>query len=157
MENIRLSHVFKWQSENELLLGMMKAFDNRRDAKRARENGARRRAEDPAYRIECNMRGRLYAALKGKGKSKRTMELVGCTAVALKDYLQSLFTEGMTWQNHGEWEVDHKCPVALFDLSDPWEQRICFHFTNLQPLWKHDNREKSDRYTAMDALARWGV
>ena len=48
----------------------------------------------------------------------------------------------MTWENYGEWEVDHILPCASFDLEQPEAQRQCFHYTNLQPLWKADNRSK---------------
>jgi len=45
--------------------------------------------------------------------------------------------KGMTWENRGKggWHIDHVLPYASFDLSDPEQQKICFHYTNLQPLW----------------------
>jgi hypothetical protein len=147
MDNHRLSHVLKWQEDNALYLGMMKAHDTRKEAVRRNKRNKIRRATDPAFKIQGLLRGRLRSALKGKGKSKRTMELVGCTAAQLKVYIEQQFAPLMSWDNHGEWEIDHRCPVALFDLSDPIQQRICFHYTNLQPLWKRLNRQKSDSYT----------
>jgi hypothetical protein len=59
-------------------------------------------------------------------------------------HLESKFTEGMSWSNYGYkgWHVDHIKPCASFDLSDPEEQKKCFHYTNLQPLWWYDNFKK---------------
>jgi hypothetical protein len=108
-----------------------------------------RRKKDPTFRLRCNLSIRIVDALKGKCKSKRTIELVGCTINELKTHLENKFTEGMTWQNYGKggWDVDHIIPCAIFELSDPIEQQQCFHYTNLQPLWHLDNMTKSDTIT----------
>jgi hypothetical protein len=53
----------------------------------------------------------------------------------------------MSWQNYGEWHIDHVRPLASFDLSDPAQQRAAFHFSNTQPLWAKENLAKSDRWT----------
>ena len=74
------------------------------------------------------------------------MKLVGCNSKELKEHLESQFIEGMNWNNYGEWHVDHIKPCAAFDLSDPIQQKECFNYTNLQPLWAKDNIRKSDKY-----------
>lgn len=106
-----------------------------------------RRANDPAFKIAGLLRTRLYNAVKtgGAGKSASTLKLVGCTLTKLMEHLEVQFTEGMTWANKGEWEIDHIKPCASFDLTDPAQQRACFHWTNLQPLWAADNKAKSNR------------
>jgi hypothetical protein len=73
------------------------------------------------FKILDNLRTRLHAALKGASKSASTVELLGCTSVEFKDHLESQFTEGMTWGNHGThgWHMDHIRPCASFDLKDP--------------------------------------
>ena len=73
---------------------------------------------------------------------------MGCTIPYLKKYLESQFNEGMTWENHGEngWHIDHIKPCAAFDLTKPEEQKKCFHYTNLQPLWGNENHEKYSWY-----------
>jgi hypothetical protein len=100
---------------------------------------------DINFKILCNLRGRVWHALKGTGKSKRTLDLLGCSIEKLKNHLASKFTEGMSFDNYGKWHVDHIRPCASFDLSKPEEQRKCFNYTNLQPLWAKDNLEKSDK------------
>jgi len=57
-------------------------------------------------------------------------------------HLESLFLPGMSWENRHLWHIDHVLPCAAFDLTNPKEQRRCFHYTNLQPLWALDNIKK---------------
>jgi hypothetical protein len=108
----------------------------------------KRRVEDPAFRIRCNLSGRVSSALKTAGtrKSENTKELVGCSIEDLKAHLESKFTEGMTWENYGEWHMDHIKPCVTFNLVEVEEQRKCFNWTNLQPLWALDNIRKSSRW-----------
>jgi hypothetical protein len=59
----------------------------------------------------------------------------------------------MTWENHGRygWHIDHIRPCASFDLADPEQQRKCFHYTNLQPLWASENMRKGDKWEPVAA------
>ena len=110
---------------------------------RHRNYMAERRKVDLAFRLLCNLRGRVGAALKGKGKSKRTMRLLGCSISELKGHLEKQFTPGMSWSNYGQWHIDHIIPCCSFDFHNHEQQRACFHFSNLQPLWAMDNFKKS--------------
>ncbi|AKQ45822.1 hypothetical protein TH63_09485 [Rufibacter radiotolerans] len=105
---------------------------------------------DPGFAMECRLRSRIIHALRGTGtrKAAKTMELVGCSIEAFKDHVERRFKPGMTWDNRGEWHIDHIVPCASFDLSDSEQQRVCFHYTNLQPLWGKDNIRKKDRIEA---------
>ena len=106
----------------------------------------------PKYRIMGNLRRRLNLALRGKSKSACTMELIGCTIEELWHHLEKQFKSGMTWDNYGKagWEVDHIVPCANFDLSVPEQQKKCFHYTNLQPLWAFDNMSKGKKIISGD-------
>ena len=106
----------------------------------------RRHQTDPQFRLANILRARLYIALKGIDKSARTLELLGCSIEHLTHHLESKFLPGMSWENHGEWHVDHIRPLASFDLSDPHQQRQACHWTNLQPLWASDNIIKGAKY-----------
>lgn len=88
---------------------------------------------------------RLHKVLTGQIKGGRTAELVGCTALELRAHVARQFTEGMSWENYGEWQIDHKIPLSKFDLSDIEQQKECFHFSNLQPLWAKDNLKKASK------------
>lgn len=97
-------------------------------------------------RIRQACRARVREALRNKSKKAfGTEELLGCSIDELKTHLESQFTEGMTWENYGEWHIDHIRPCASFNLTDPAEQKICFHYSNIQPLWASDNLSKGDK------------
>jgi hypothetical protein len=107
-----------------------------------------RRSKDPAFRLAQNLRVRLGAVLNGKTKPQPTLEMLGCSLGFLKFWLQMQFKQGMTWENHGEWHVDHIVPLALVDMNaENWEDRLrkLNHFTNLQPLSAGENFRKSGR------------
>ena len=106
----------------------------------------RKEATDPAYRLVRRLRKRVWDAIAKGHKSEKTMELVGCSIEALMEHLEAQFTDGMTWDNYGQWHVDHIRPCASFDLEDPEQQRQCFNYTNLQPLWAEDNIRKADTW-----------
>jgi hypothetical protein len=106
-----------------------------------------KRETDINYKIEVCLRGRIRKALKGINKSKSTMKLLGCSLEFFKSYYESKFTKGMSWAKvmNGEIHCDHIRPCASFDLSKPEEQKKCFHYTNLQPLWAKENLSKGDK------------
>jgi len=92
------------------------------------------------------LRSRLRYALKAKNnlKSKHTIELLGCDIDTFKNHLQSLFDDDMSFELMN-FEIDHYVPCAFFDLSIFENQQICFHYKNLQPLYKKDNCSKRDK------------
>jgi len=99
----------------------------------------------PENRLASNLRCRIRQALVRNSKTDSTKELVGCSFSKLKEWLEFWMKPGMTWENYGDWHVDHKKPCASFDLSKPEEQKRCFHYTNLEPLWAKDNLSKGAR------------
>mgnify|MGYP005749717039 CR=1 FL=1 len=108
----------------------------------------KRRREDPAFAVKCRLRARLQRALKAQGvqKTTATMTLCGCTLEFLKGYLEKQFVHGMTWENKDLWHIDHIRPCCSFDLTDVEQQKQCFHYTNLQPLFAKDNRIKGGKW-----------
>jgi hypothetical protein len=93
------------------------------------------------------LRSRVRIALKGGSKTSRTLTLLGCSVEELRNHLESQFTEGMTWETYGfwGWHMDHIIPCAYYDLTKEEEQKECFHYKNLQPLWREDNMKKGDK------------
>lgn len=132
-----------------------------RNAKYRRENPEKRNAyfrkrykNDEDFRITSILRSRLRQALKSQSakKSKRTLELVGCSIDELWKHLEKQFKDGMTRQNLGKWHIDHIKPCSLFNLTDPEQQKECNNYKNLQPLWAIDNIKKSNKWQAPEAL-----
>ena len=113
--------------------------------------GKERRAVDPSFRMLQALRSRQRTALNEGIKAASTIDLSGCTAEYVRQHLENQFTEGMSWDNYGlhGWHIDHIIPCASFDLTDPEQQKECFHYTNLQPLWAEDNLKKSDKIITM--------
>lgn len=104
------------------------------------------RDKNPSAKIACYCRNRIRNAIKNGYKSKSSLSLTGCNNWnELKEYLETKFENGMTWENMGEWHIDHIKPCSSFDLTEIDEQYKCFHYTNLQPLWAKDNLSKSDK------------
>ena len=109
----------------------------------------KKRKNDLAYKVMENCRRRINNALHNIGvkKGKKTLELLGIPNIEfLWDYLEKKFTKGMTKENYGKWEMDHIKPCSLFNLVNEKDRLICFNYKNLQPLWRKDNRKKSNKY-----------
>ena len=83
-------------------------------------------------RIKDNLRRRLSKTLKDTPRHKKAHELLGCGLKHFKKHLESLFTEGMTWENYGEWHIDHIKMVSEFDKETPVE--VVNSLDNLRPL-----------------------
>lgn len=102
--------------------------------------------EDIEFRILKNLRSRVRFALKKWDtiKSNNTISLLGCSIADFKKYFCSLFKENMNWGEfmNGNIHIDHITPCIKFNLKNEDEQRRCFHYSNLQPLWKMDNLKK---------------
>jgi len=111
-----------------------------------RKKNKKRRKTDFSYKLIINLRRRTLLALKGKCKSSNTMKLLGINNIEeLWLHLEKQFKPGMTRKNHGKWHIDHIRPCSSFDLTKPSEQRECFHYTNLQPLWASENLAKGSK------------
>ena len=127
------ARVKKWRAENP----------ERRKVWRDRSK------QDAGWRIRQSLAVRLWNALKTPAcKSARTLELLGCSVPELRTHLATQFQFGMTWDSYGDWHIDHIRPCASFDLTQPDQQRECFNFKNLQPLWAKDNLSKGAKYNA---------
>ena len=120
-----------------------------KNKKRTNKRLKNRYHNDINFKIVKNLRTRIWSVLKGINKSKKTLELLGCSVEELKIHLEAQFEPGMTWDNHGKgsgkWNMDHIKPCAFFDMTNSKQQELCFHYSNLQPLWAEENIKKSDK------------
>lgn len=143
-------HALKYKRDKEKIskrIAIYRSNNRGHMIKKGIEYHKNRRESDPTFKIRCYLSNRINIALRKYliGKAFSTMKLTGCSTEELKNHLESLFIEDMSWDNYGTWHIDHKKPCASFDLSDPEQQKICFHYTNLQPLWAIDNFKKSSK------------
>lgn len=116
-----------------------------------REQINEKRRHNIKLKLENNIRCRFRKYVKRniinniKSVSKKSKELLGCSLDEYKKYLENLFEEEMSWENYGEWHIDHVKPISSFDLTKEDEVKAAFHYSNTQPLWKLDNLRKGSK------------
>lgn len=105
------------------------------------------------FKIRTTLRTRLRHAINNNIKHESAIKLLGCSIEYFISYIESKLLPDMSWDNYGNpngnhsncWHIDHIIPCCNFDLTDINQQKLCFHYTNLQPLWAKDNLSKSDK------------
>ena len=100
---------------------------------------------DPIYILKSRIRARQGNAIKRAmlKKTQNTQSILGCDWLTLKSHLESKFAPGMTWENMGQWHIDHIIP--LNSVSEEQEMLSLCRYTNLQPLWSFDNLSKGSK------------
>lgn len=118
----------------------------------SRRRAIRRRSAKKAYmtvqgHLISTLRARINRAVTSRTRGGSLRELLGCSILFLRHWLARQFQPRMTWKNYGRrgWHIDHIKPCASFDLRKSSEQRKCFHYTNLRPLWWDENLSKGAR------------
>ena len=107
----------------------------------------RENMEIPSARLRKTVMNRIWSAMKSQRvNGVGSFSLVGCPVGFLRSYIEGKFERGMTWENYGEWHVDHIRPCASFDLSDKEQVLQCFNWRNLQPMWASENISKGSNY-----------
>lgn len=91
---------------------------------------------DLNFRLRKILRSRLLQSVKTDQKAGSAVSDLGCSIEEFKKYLEAKFKPGMTWDNIGEWHLDHIIPLASYDLTDRIHFLKACHYTNIQPLWK---------------------
>lgn len=109
-----------------------------------------RRKTDLNFKLAGNIRARLNKILRNNIKIGSGIKDLGCTVSELKNYLESLFQPGMTWENYGhgkgKWNIDHIRPLISFNLSNRDEFLEANNYKNLQPMWHQDNIRKNNKW-----------
>lgn len=101
-----------------------------------------RRKTDKVYALKENIRGRFRYELAKRGETNqiKANQYLGCSWLELRAHLESQFTDGMTWDNYGQWHVDHIVPLAI--AKDRTQLIELCHYMNLRPMWAFDNISK---------------
>jgi hypothetical protein len=114
------------------------------EIKLIRVRNYKKRMQNPVYYLQNVCRARIWQALKGIGsKPTKTEIMLGCTYAGLRDHLESMFRDGMSWDNRGKWHIDHIVPLSSAKTEED-VIKLC-HFTNLQPLWAQENKMKGNK------------
>jgi hypothetical protein len=139
----------KWATDNPIAAAESRTKTRRKHREKRNNYSAEwqknKREADPIYRVFQSLRARCNQIVKALSLCKKdssTLKHVGCSPEELKVHIESLFLEGMTWDNYGKygWHVDHIRPVCSFSAEE-WQ--LANHYTNLRPLWAVDNIKKS--------------
>ena len=122
-------------------------IDKIRKTKRDYERN--RKERDPLYKLISNFRTAIYQVLKESNveKNKHYFDILQYTPEQLITHLENKFTDKMTWDNYGEWHVDHKLPITHFNISEMGDSEFmkCWSLDNLQPMWGDENIKKSNK------------
>jgi len=127
----------------------MKAYRQTPEFKAKRNTQLKERlSTDIQFKMQENLRSRLYGAIRGTRKAGSAIRDLGCSLVELKARLELLFQPGMTWDNWSldGWHIDHIKPLSSFDLTDREQFKRACHFSNLQPLWAIENLSKGAKH-----------
>jgi hypothetical protein len=119
---------------------------NKERIKQWRKNNTKLNKEkNPLYKLQCNLRSLISKSITRQGyrKTSKSKQILGCEFEELKVHLESKFTQGMSWENYGEWHIDHIYPSSLAETEE--EIIALNHYTNLQPLWAVDNIRKGNK------------
>jgi len=124
-----------------------KNIDRIREVKRTYEKT--KKANDPLYKLINNFRTAIYQVLKENNvkKNGHYFDILKYTTDDLINHLENKFTDKMTWDNYGEWHVDHILPISSFDIKEIGDGEFmkCWSLSNLQPLWGDENIRKSNK------------
>jgi hypothetical protein len=145
----RADYLKNWESKNRAKIreNKTKYRDDNREKTRLyhREYQVKIRALNPIQKLKHNLRNRINLAVRKKswvinGGSEK---LLGGSYDDVMNYLTSKLKKGMTWDNYGEWHIDHKIPLASAKTAE--ELIALCHYTNLQPLSAFDNKSKGSK------------
>lgn len=139
---------YKKDNKNAIDTYNKKYYNEHRETELARTKATHKRllATNPSFKMAHYMRKRMRTALNGTNKSESTKELLGCDIEFFQKWIEYQFIKEMTMQNYGSvWHLDHVVPCASFDLTNSFNQRKCFHWTNYQPMLGDENIAKGDK------------
>lgn len=133
-----------YERDKERILMVVKTYRENNRQKR-NEYNKNRKIVDPIYNLKHLMNSRMRIFMKSQNitKKNKTFEIVGCSPEELKEHLENQFKNGMTWDNQGEWHIDHIIPLSSGNTEEEII-KLC-HYTNLQPLWAIDNMKKGSK------------
>lgn len=132
---------YYYRNRSQRLVGMSVYKKNNRA--KVNEYARNKKKTDPSFYWAAKMRSFLWHTLRGKYTDTCVEPRFGCGTLFLIDHIASQFEDGMSWGNHGKWEIDHIIPCRAFDCSDPVQRKVCWHYSNMRPLWYNPHKRKN--------------
>lgn len=133
-----------YTNNSQVILEKQKEY-RKLNRSRYTDNETYRRKIDPIFKLKKNIRKRVndYFKVFDIKKSNTTFNIIGKSPKELKEYIENLFDDGMTWENYGDWHIDHIMPLVTAKTED--DVYRLNHYSNLQPLWAKDNMKKGGK------------
>lgn len=144
----------QWRAANqERLREVNKAWvlANPEKVKAASRRKYERKKQDPSWRLRRVIQAGMWKALKGIKGHGRWFDLLDYSVEELRSHLERQFTKGMSWENMGEWHIDHIIPMASFTIYGPYDPELkrAWALPNLRPLWGTDNMSKGAKVVSL--------
>lgn len=141
---------YLWRKKNpEKFKAVCKRYRDKEDYRDKQNKYTRDKySRDIGYKLKTLYRTRVRCFIKGgiKKGNEKYQNMLGCSWDTLRDWLESNFLDGMTWENYGTvWHVDHTLPCAIFDFTVEENVKTCFNWSNLAPMFGPENMSKSDK------------
>ncbi len=142
-DRIRAKYKIYYQKNRLEIINRIKR-NAKEDPEKRRVYTRNKHRTDIQFRLATNLRHRLNMAIRADQRKGSAVRDLGCSILHLKEYLESKFEVGMSWENYGlrGWHVDHVIPLSLFDLTNVEQFKKAVHFSNLQPMWAGANISK---------------
>jgi hypothetical protein len=138
-------YIDTWNKDNPALKREYERKWKWANIEHVRAHRKERYATDVCFRLAHVLRSRLGSAIKKGSKRGSAVDDLGCSIEQLKTHIETQFAPGMSWGNWGSWHIDHIKPLSSFDLADREQFLVACHYSNLQPLWQHDNQVKYNK------------
>ena len=140
----------KWYEKNKELVRLANnkwKEDNIQKVKDYHREYVAKKRRDETHRLNSNISRAINHSLCGSKSGRHWESLVGYTSDQLKRHLEKQFLVGMTWENYGQWHVDHRIPISAFNFEKPEDIdfKQCWSLRNLRPLWAVDNIRKLNK------------
>ena len=138
------SRLYKEKNKEYCLEWQRKYYQENKELINKKNNEYRRNRfkTDVMYRLKHNVRSRVNILSKRKKYKKKysSIKYLGCDFIIYITYIENKFKEGMSWDNYGDWHIDHIIPLASANTEE--ELIKLFHYKNTQPLWAKENLKK---------------
>lgn len=157
-DKIKITNKIYYENNKEKVKDVKKKYYNENKTKiieKWKKYKKQRINMDPSFKLLENLRRRISHVLHAQNteKTHNTSEILGCTSIFFKNWLEYQFDENMTWSNYNlYWNMDHVIPCSSFDMNDETDQKECFNWKNTRPLKKEENGTKSNKIVLKDII-----